>query len=193
MEKLKKQVILCGRRMEYMLRQSSRAKRMRLTVRRDGTVALTVPARFSELAAERFLREKAGWVMSKVDYFGKLLPVAPILHHGRRDYLKHKEAARAVIEAKVRQFGALYGYSHGRISVKNQKSCWGSCSRRGNLNFNYKLLFLPEKLQDYVIIHELCHLKELNHSQKFWGLVAQTVPNHGAIRKELRASGLNFR
>ncbi len=177
MEKLKKQVTLRGRHVEYVFRQSSWAKRMRLTVRRDGMVALTVPMRFSERVAEQFLREKAGWVISKIDYFGTLPPEVPHEHHGRRDYLKHREAARAVIEAKVEQFGALYDYPYGRISVKNQKSCWGSCSRRGNLNFNYRLLFLPKKLQDYVIVHELCHLKELNHSKKFWELVAQTVPD----------------
>jgi predicted metal-dependent hydrolase len=193
MDIIQKEATVGDKKISYIFRQSSRAKRMRLTVRPDGAVLLTVPVRFSKFAAEQFLVEKAEWVISKLDHFSSLPPVAPILHHGRRDYLKHKEVARGVITAKIEQFGQLYGYSCGNISVKNQRSCWGSCSRKGNLNFNYKILFLPESLQNYIIVHELCHLRELNHSPKFWQLVAQTIPDHKVIRKELRSSGLSFR
>jgi predicted metal-dependent hydrolase len=88
---------------------------------------------------------------------------------------------------------AIYGYRFNRVSIRNQKTCWGSCSRKGNLNFNYRILFLPERTQNYIIAHELSHLAEFNHSKKFWALVARTSPEYAAIRKELRRSGMGFR
>ncbi|NBS67881.1 M48 family peptidase [bacterium] len=72
-------------------------------------------------------------------------------------------------------------------AVPTGRTRWGSCSKRGNLNFNYRILFLPPHLADYLIVHELCHLKEFNHSPRFWALVAQGCPNYHACKKELRA------
>jgi predicted metal-dependent hydrolase len=103
-----------------------------------------------------------------------------------KHYKKHKEAARVVIFARLAFFNTFYRHEIKKVFIKNTKSRWGSCSSRGNLNFNYKVLFLPQELQDYVIAHELCHLKEFNHGKKFWALVAQTVPNYRAHRDTLR-------
>lgn len=72
------------------------------------------------------------------------------------------------------------------MAIRNQKSRWGSCSTKGNLNFNYKLAIIPSHLADYVIVHELCHLGEFNHSQKFWDLVAKTMPGYKEMRNELK-------
>ncbi|NBX49499.1 M48 family peptidase, partial [bacterium] len=88
---------------------------------------------------------------------------------------------------RVAELNQHYGFSYGKISVRNQQTRWGSCSKRGNLNFNYRILFLPPHLADYLIVHELCHLKEFNHSPRFWALVAQGCPNYHACKKELRA------
>jgi predicted metal-dependent hydrolase len=104
----------------------------------------------------------------------------------RRDYLANKEAARFAIHKKLESFNAFYNHPYRGVSIRNQKTRWGSCSSRGNLNFNVKIVFLPESLQDYLIVHELCHLKELNHSKRFWDLVAQTIPDHIARRQQLR-------
>ncbi|MCH7604901.1 M48 family metallopeptidase [Patescibacteria group bacterium] len=109
-----------------------------------------------------------------------------------KDYLKNKEEARVVIVGKVEKYNDVYNYQIGRISIRNQKTRWGSCSKHGNLNFSYKVLFLPEELADYIIVHELCHLQELNHSQKFWDLVAQTFPNYKEKRRQLRSSELTL-
>ena len=105
---------------------------------------------------------------------------------GVRDYRAHKEGARAVIREKIKRYNEIYQYRLGRVSIRNQKTRWGSCSKSGNLNFNYKILFLEEQLADYIVVHELCHLQELNHSKKFWNLVAQMFPNHRRLRRELR-------
>ena len=105
---------------------------------------------------------------------------------GREAYLLHKETARALAYARLAYFNQAYGFRVGAVRIKNQRRCWGSCSKAGNLNFNYKIALLPAHLADYIIIHELCHLGELNHSGAFWNLVARSVPDWHERRKELR-------
>jgi len=96
-----------------------------------------------------------------------------------------------VITAKIKRYNELFQYRLGRVSIRNQRTRWGSCSKRGNLNFNYKILFLEESFADYIVVHELCHLQELNHSKRFWSLVAQVFPNYRQIRNELRRKVIN--
>lgn len=100
--------------------------------------------------------------------------------------MQYKEHARLLVYKRIEYFNAFYRFHFHRVAIRNQKSRWGSCSRQGNLNFNYKVVFLPEHLVDYIVVHELCHLKEMNHSPRFWNLVAQTIPDHKVRRKQLR-------
>lgn len=109
-----------------------------------------------------------------------------LLHRRRTHYLRHKEAARALVNARLAYFNQYYTHPLRKVFIKQHRSRWGSCSERGNLNFNYKILFLPPMLQDYIIVHELCHLREFNHSPAFWSLVAHTLPQHQQLRKTLR-------
>lgn len=104
----------------------------------------------------------------------------------KADFLEHKEKAREIILERLKYFSALYNFSHGRVSIRNQKTRWGSCSRQGNLNFNYRLFHLSPELRDYVIVHELCHLQEFNHGVNFWNLVAKAVPKHRELRRVLK-------
>jgi hypothetical protein len=97
----------------------------------------------------------------------------------------NKEAARKVILARVEELNTHYGFRYGRIAIRSQRSRWGSCSKKGNLNFNYKIVELPQELMDYVIVHELCHLSEFNHSRAFWFLVSKRIPNHRTLRTAL--------
>jgi len=111
----------------------------------------------------------------------------------RMHYLKHREPARAAISAKVSHFSQIIGVEYRKIAIKNQKSRWGSCSEKKNLNFNYRLIFLPEELMDYVIVHELCHLLEFNHSPKFWLNVSKILPNYRQLRLRLKKTRLEIR
>jgi hypothetical protein len=104
-----------------------------------------------------------------------------------KHYLLHKEASRTVIHQQLQYWNQFYDFQYNRVAIRNQRRCWGSCSSLKNLNFNYKLLFLPNHLLDYIVIHELCHLKELNHSQNFWALVELQCPDYKDHIKELRA------
>jgi predicted metal-dependent hydrolase len=104
-----------------------------------------------------------------------------------KHYVAHKESARVFVVARLAYFNQFYNLTWGRVAIRNQRRCWGSCSAKGNLNFNYKIQFLPPHLADYIIVHELCHLKELNHGKQFWDLVAEQLPNYVELLTELRA------
>lgn len=105
-------------------------------------------------------------------------------------YAKYKEVAREVAHKKLEEFNKIYNFKYGKISIKNQKTRWGSCSRSGNINFNYKIALLPDRLADYIIVHELCHLGEFNHSKNFWNLVEKTIPDYEQRREELKKKRL---
>lgn len=109
-----------------------------------------------------------------------------MLRRNALQYKKYKEQARMVVHARLLHFNTFYGFPLRKVFIKSLKSRWGSCSERGNLNFNYLLIFLPPHLQDYLVVHELCHLREFNHSPAFWVLVGQTIPEYRALRRELR-------
>lgn len=168
-----------------IVRRSARARRLSVTVYPDLRVALTVPSRVSDAAAARFLAERRAWVESRLARF-RALPPPLTPKGGRRDYLKMKEAARALVTERLRYFNQFYGFAWTRVTIRNQKSRWGSCSRRGGLSFNYRLAHLPLRLADYVVVHELCHLREMNHGPRFWALVGKALPDHEARRRELR-------
>ena len=104
-----------------------------------------------------------------------------------REYLKYKEMARVVIHARLEYFAPICGVTYGRVAIRNQRKRWGSCSSLGNLNFSYRVAFLPDELRDYVIVHELCHLKELNHGPAFWAAVRAVLPDYEANIVGIRA------
>ena len=108
------------------------------------------------------------------------------MRRNRRQYLKVKEATRALVHERLAHFNQSYGHKVGKVFIKNHKTRWGSCSQKGNLNFNYKLVFLPAEIADYIIVHELCHIAQFNHSPAFWALVERAVPHHKQLRRDLR-------
>ena len=103
-----------------------------------------------------------------------------------KHYAEHKELAREFVLARLAYFNEFYGFAYNRVAIRNQKRCWGSCTSLKNLNFSYKLLFLPPHLADYIIVHELCHLVELNHGRDFWALVEKQMPDYKSHVRELR-------
>jgi len=157
---------------------------MRLSVYPDGRVVLTLPYWVAKYKGKSYLEEKHDWILDQINIYKKRLEGRRVFT--RNDYLKYKETARRLITERVEYFNQFYNFSYKRISIKDTKTMWGSCSAKGNLNFNYKLLFLSPEQRDYVIVHELCHLKELNHSKRFWDLVREQIPNMEKIKRELR-------
>lgn len=166
-------------------RDSRRSRRLWLTVHLDGRVVLTVPPGTGERAVDRFLAEQAAWLAQKCAYVRRFKDDV-FLPAGRRNYLRRKEEARVLVRGFLAEHAPRYGFSWGKVFVKDLRRNWGSCSELGNLNFNYKIALLPRRLAEYVVVHELCHLAAFDHTPRFWELVALTCPDHQALRKELR-------
>jgi hypothetical protein len=183
---MKKSIILQNEQVEYSLLQSARARCLRVTVYPGGELAATLPSGMSLEKLENFLQQKADWILRKMNLARKRKPSILLPKASRKEYLARKKEAFELVENKIDYFRSVYNLCPTRISIRNQKTRWGSCSRKGNLNFNYRIIHLPEPYLDYVVVHELCHLKEFNHAKKFWELVAQAIPDYKKIRKEIR-------
>ncbi len=166
----------------YTLKRSTLARTLRLSIYSDGAVVVSAPTFFGLVAIERFVAKHSQWIRSKVEETKD----KTVVRIRRGDISTLKKRALIFAHERCQYFNRVYGYRYRRISIRAQKTRWGSCSRNGNLSFNYKIAVLPPELADYIIVHELCHFGEMNHSKKFWALVARTMSDHKALRKELR-------
>lgn len=102
---------------------------------------------------------------------------------------RYRDAARTKITARVEYFHSITGGYYTSITIRDQKTRWGSCSSRGTLSFNYRLIFAPGKVLDYVVVHELCHLTHMNHSENFWNMVRSIMPEYKEYKLWLREHG----
>ena len=168
--------------MNYQLIRSRR-KTLSLEIRPDGALLVRAPLRMPKREIDSFLLSKAGWIE-------KHLPRQPPLPKFTPEEIASfsRETARLLPE-KVAHYAARLGVSYGRITVRCQKTRWGSCSSRGNLSFHCLLSQMPETVFDYVVVHELCHRKHMNHSPQFWGEVAAILPDYKASRNWLKTQG----
>ena len=151
-------------------------------------MTVTAPFHTSETAVNSFLAQHAAWLAKKVEYFKKFPERSgPRLSkvQEKKLFAVHKQKAQALAEEKIKHWNVHYQFSFKKISIRNSRSRWGSCSSLGTLSFNYKIIFLPEALADYLVVHELCHLREHNHSKAFWTLVAKAVPDYILRRNQL--------
>ncbi len=181
-----KKVTLGSEKIEYTVRKHRTAKRLKLAIYCDGNCVVTLPWRMGFLSADEFIKKNAEWVLEKMKAMKKIGKSSLFARHDHVEYLKLKEHAREMVAKRLEKFNAVYGFNYKGVAIRNQKTRWGSCSSKGNLNFNYKILLLPQRHADYIIVHELCHLKEFNHSKRFWNLVAQTIPEYAKIVEQLR-------
>ena len=178
---------------EYTLRTHARAKHLRITVYPDQRVVVTVPSRIkiSEKKLNEFLADKSDWVKKQLSVYQKAQP-AGRNYDEKKSYAAYKDAALRLVERRILELNAHYGFYYKSIRITNTKTQWGSCSRDGVLSFNYRIAFLEQKHADYLIVHELCHLQEFNHSPRFWKLVEQTIPDYIQARKDMRKEGLSL-
>lgn len=181
--KTERSIKLKKNRLKYKLKKSPRIREMKLSVSRRGSLVLNAPKRASDSQIRRFILSQADWILDRLDVIIRI-DQGKVVRSSRKDYLKNKEKARKFITDRVRHFSELYGFRHKKIRIKNQRTVWGSCSEDGSLNFNYILLKMPKDIADYIIVHELCHLKQFDHSEKFWNLVGRTLPGYGNIKKK---------
>ena len=174
-----------NQKIDYSVRRSKRAKKARLTIYCDSSIVVTIPQRSSDTYVDYFIRQNINWILSKLEYAKRYNVLIPSREEGA-NYKLYKDSAQLLVQERIAELNKHYKFVYNSVRVKNHKTKWGSCSTKGNLNFNFKVAFLPDNMVDYIIVHELCHLKELNHSESFWNLVAETVPDYRNIREELR-------
>ena len=161
-----------------------------IQVRADGSILVRAPRRMPERYIERFVLEKSDWiekVLKKLsdakERMNDAEPLSP------EEIMRLSKEALDYISKRVEYYASIVGVEYGRITVRNQKTRWGSCSGKKNLNFNCLLMLTDEKIIDYVVVHELCHLKEMNHSKDFWAEVERVLPDYKASRAWLKANG----
>lgn len=175
---------LKGERIPYTVRRSGRARRVSLTMQYDGSIIVSAPEKTGLSEIERFIKEKSGWILKNFLYFKNFK--GKIFSGDRKEFFAYKEKAHQCVSRRLAHFNTGDKFRVNRVSIKHQRAQWGSCSDRKNLNFNYKILFLPSRLRDYVIAHELCHTRELNHSARFWRLVGELIPRYERLESELK-------
>ena len=187
-----RQINLHNRVVNYSVRRSKRAKRMRLAVYCDGNFIVTVPRAFPSNSVDKYVIAKSQWVISKLNFFEGLNKKQRLII-GSDGYDLYKNKALEMVTERLSDLNHKhYRFKFNNVTIKSQKTRWGSCSKKRNLNFNYKILFLDPKIRDYIMIHELCHLKEFNHSKRYWNLVSKALPNYQKIVNELKLEGLNL-
>lgn len=162
---------------------------MRVSVYPGGRVRVTVPRRASASAIDRFLARYSAWIQRAQEKFKDTV----VITAEKRHIGEYKQRAAKLVEAQAAHYAARFGVQYRRITIRAQKRRWGSCSRAGNLSFNYKIALLSKRLQNYIIVHEICHLLQFDHSRAFWEHVAHEVPDHQVLRAELRRIHFRFR
>ena len=175
--------------MHYDIKKSLRAKHIRITIGSDASVVVTLPHRLAVSRADSFINEKKDWIEKKVSLIQKRIHQSPrilIPKNNKKDFEGFKQEALMLVQKRLLHFNTHYMYAWNTVAVKNITSRWGSCSKQSNLNFSYRILFLSPEVADYLIVHELCHLGEFNHSKKFWALIEQTIPNYKELRLQLK-------
>ena len=170
----------------------SARKSLGLEVRDANTVLARIPTRVSDRELKAFVENHRSWILEKTEVMAereekrKSTPAPPPELLSKTDRMK----IQLKIGKRVRHYCEAMGVTVGYVTVKNQKTRWGSCSAKGNVNFNYQLAFLPDELLDYVVIHELAHRRHMNHSRAFWAEVEKYCPDYLERRKQLKEYSL---
>lgn len=170
--------------MEEICYQVIRSARKTAAIQiRNGQVIVRCPRGTRDTWIRQFVNRKADWIR-------KHLQPRPIVKKlTERELADLKKLAHAKLPPLVASIAARMGITFGRISIRAQKTRWGSCSAKGNLNFNCLLMLVPADVRDYVIVHELCHRRQLNHSSAFWSLVQGQIPDYKEKRTWLKIHG----
>lgn len=175
---------------EYEIIRSSR-KTIAITISRDGKVLVKAPRQYPSGELKKFVESKERWILDKQrlvrikqdNHAKEMRMTADMLNQNGMTY---REMARGVIVPRVISYAERMQVHFHDIQIKEQKSRWGSCSSKGNLNFNWRLVLMPQEVLDYVVVHELCHLRYMNHSKEFWAYVEEIMPDYMRWKKWLK-------
>lgn len=182
---------------EYRLVRSSR-KTLAIQITRQGEVIVRAPRRCPQSFIEAFLKEKQAWIERKQWELKQQEAESVRGEEGKAAFpmpgtpaeeAVYRAQASEVFARKAAYYAARMGVTYNKITIRDQKTRWGSCSGKGNLNFNWRLVLAPVPVLDYVVVHELAHRREMNHSSRFWDIVGEIMPDYQIHRRWLRDHG----
>lgn len=171
--------------------RSSR-KTVGINIKPGGEIIIRAPRFLPERVILSYVYERSDWIVSA---WKKQKDRIPYSQEPKKDAAtmalekRYREAAKEYIPKRVEYYHALTGGEYQKITIRDQKTRWGSCSSSGTLSFNYRLMLAPPRVLDYVVVHELCHLTHMNHSAAFWEMVASILPDYKEHRKWLKEHG----
>lgn len=170
----------------------SKRKTVGISVQPGGEIIIRAPRLLPQTAVLSFVYQKTDWILSAYNNQKDRKPQdknfpkdAATLALEKR----YRDAAKEYIPKRVEYYHSLTGGKYEKITIRDQKTRWGSCSSNGTLSFNYRLMLAPPRVLDYVVVHELCHLTHMNHSADFWNMVASILPEYKEYRKWLKDNG----
>lgn len=170
--------------------RNAQRRKLTLQIERDGSLTVRAPMYASGEEIRRFVGQNREWIaQAQQRTLERRAQEAPIQRLTDAQIRELGDQALSLIPERVRHFAPIVGVTYGRITIRNQRTRWGSCSSAGNLNFNCLLMLAPREVLDYVVVHELCHRLEMNHSAAFWAQVARVDPDYMAHRHWLDTEG----
>ena len=175
---------------EYDLKRSKR-KTISVEISREAKIIVRAPLKMKKGEIDEFLNSKSEWIDKHLRSMKEKLAHSPckLSEEEKRELKKN---AKKVITPRVQYFACIMDVSYDRISIRFQQTRFGSCSTKSNLNFNAVVALMPSDILDYVIVHELAHLKQMNHSPAFWSEVEKVIPDYKNKRKWLKANGIKY-
>ena len=175
--------------MEVKIIRSNR-KTVSIQVNQDLSITVRAPQRVTQKEIKRILEKNDSWIQKHIEMLREKQAEAEDVKKLTAEEIKTlAEQALKLIPQRVEYFARQVGVTYGRITIRNQKTRWGSCSSKGNLNFNCLLMLAPTEILDYVVVHELCHRKEMNHSKAFWTEVEKVLPDYRQSIQWLKENG----
>lgn len=168
----------------------TKRKTIAVEIKRDLSIVIHAPIRMSDDEIQQFIDKKSSWIDKNIEKIKNKQAECSNLGKFTNEEIKSlAEKAKKLISDRAEYYAKTVGVSYGRITIRNQVTRWGSCSSKHNLNFNCLLVLCPLEVLDYVVVHELCHIKEMNHSNRFWSEIERICPNYETHRKWLKDNG----
>ena len=170
----------------------SKRKTVGISIKPGGEIIIRAPRFLPQATIMSFVYQKTDWILSAYNNQKDRLPQNEATPKDTATLAlekRYRDAAKEYIPKRVEYYHSLTGGNYTKITIRDQKTRWGSCSTNGTLSFNYRLMLAPPRVLDYVVIHELCHLTHMNHSKDFWNMVASILPDYKEYRKWLKDNG----
>ena len=158
----------------------------------EASVIVRAPLHLSERKINKFVAEKSGWIQKHIEKMQKAQAELGGGKLTKEEIDALTDEAKRIIPERCRFYAKLLGVEYNKITVRHQKTKWGSCSSKKNLNFNCLLMLTPKEVLDAVVVHELCHLKHMNHSKDFYGEVLKVYPEYKKWNGWLKEYGVSL-